>query len=486
MWRTGIRGILAASLAATLTGCPGLDALLLKPGGNTPGGQTQDQVAARTKLGNLEFKALSAETSRRLDLNALSATSPAAIKADSRNSAPQSGNVADSAAPKPAAGAPSSGAPISGGGGSTGYAAPEMASPAVMPGYTGGPAVYSYGAFFGSPFGTMKLASITEAVAPGSAGGWSALQGDVIGPVLADWGGDGALISSNVTLDADGNPIQGTPNYPGEIGWRFAYAAPSIREVLYFLITPGETRVVRMRWTPVAIDPRAVQVDTKAAIETVKAAVRDAKFKPREAFEGDGFFYPRDDVAVAIGGGAGGAGGSSGGVAKAEPAMAVAPPRLAVDMPAPSPDSKPQVYYDWQTREEFILELTPGGRWTANLQVIGKYTLWELSYAAYYSGKDVTPMPLPLPEPVPMSRTGGSTGAVSNGVSPGSTDAVSSVVSPDSSDTKPADAHTTYVPQPYSYTNDYIYALVDASTGAIFRLRRPSKITVTPVPMNGK
>ncbi|MBM3271469.1 MAG: hypothetical protein FJZ01_27855 [Candidatus Sericytochromatia bacterium] len=403
-----VKSLLAAILAATVSGCAA-DFLSLFPGARPPAA-----APFKPKLGTLEFRSVSAETSKKLEL----------LNATFGSTSSQGSAVAkDAAAPASATAGRSSG--------ETATATKDMVA-------TGVPlSIYGYSSYFSGPFGPMKLESVTEATAPGAAGGLAAVLQAVIAPVIADWAPDAGLIYSNVLLDADGEPARGSESFPGEFGWRIAYTAPSLHEALYFLVAADKTTVVRLRWAPVVIDPKQVAWDARAAVDRVKAAVADPGFKSEEERLGkEGFFFADETNPIATLPIA----GSSGGVAKAE--SGVAAPAV---MPEKPPEDSQKPRYRWDYTDEPIFALEPGGTWRANLQVIGKYLAWELSYGANASRPEVTPLLAPA------------------------RDAVAS------------DATTTEEPRPYTYTDTSAYAIVDARTGTILRLRRPHKFTGTPI-----
>lgn len=423
-----IRTLVAASVV--LSALPGCAA-----GGLTfPFGQTTLKPDTRreefkSKLAHLEFRSITQETQKQLERVA-----PGLLGNTGAGVSRESGTTA-----VPAVGADAAGktfAPVSGSGAGSGSAP------------TGGggvssyiPSIYNYGYYFSGPFGPMKLDKVVEATTSGSSAGWNEIRARIIDPVLADWAADAGLIASSATLDENGDPIQGQASYPGEIGWRLAYAAPSIREAMYFMISPAETRVVRMRWVPVTIDPAVIEVDAKGAIDRARAGIRDASFKSLEDLKGFGFFYPKEEGYGA-------------------PAVMPMPARADVALVAPAAGgatagsavggSDGAVYYQPRVQEQELHELQPGGRWYANLAVIGAYTLWELTYTLY---------------------AGEGRAAVAKGV-PESTVAPA----PPTDDSGPKEPTR---PADYSYVDNYVYAYVDARTGDVIRLRRPRKVSVT-------
>lgn len=223
------------------------------------------------------------------------------------------------------------------------------------------PAPYHFGSYFGGPFGQMKLESVQEAKAGGNAGGWSEIQASVIGPVVAEWAPDARLVQTNGMLDASGNPVAGKEEYPGQHAWHAAYASIGNREVLEFTITPTETKVIRMKWSPVSIDVAGLQVDPKAAVEKANAAITDSAFKSKEEMLGRDYFF----------------GEGGGDVAVAMPAVRTTDAGVAASEPAIAP-GEPHPYTPPEQKE--VYELVPGGRWSVNLQVIGDHTVWELNY----------------------------------------------------------------------------------------------------------
>ena len=100
--------------------------------------------------------------------------------------------------------------------------------------------------------------------------------------------------------------------------------------------------------------------------------------------------------------------------------------------PKGSPPPSPKTYIKGEAKTEFSTELTPGGRWEIRLQAIDKFLVWDMTYVAPYPVYDHYGMR--------NQPTAGST---------------------------------------YSYANPWASAIVDARTGDIIRLTRPSKTTVT-------
>lgn len=432
MSRTFLPALLAASVV--LSAIPGCAISGLLPFGQNTSKPGPAQGEFKSKLANLEFRSISQETQ-----NQLEKVAPNLMGNSGSASAAREAGVTAPAAPNVGADAITKGG-SQGGGSDGGYSM-------GVPTSSYAPSIYNYGYYFSGPFGPMKLDKVVEATTAGSNAGWSQIRDQLINPVLADWATDAGLITSSATLDDNGDPIQAQGAYPGEVGWRLAYAAPSIREAMYFLVTPAETKVVRMRWVPITIDTGAVKVDAKAAIDRAKAGIRDAGFKSLEDLKGFGFFYPKEegfgapaskgmppvmsDVAVAApsyGGGSSGSAGSSTGT---------------------------QVYYQPKHQEQELYELQGGGRWYANLSVIGDYTLWELNYNAY---ANVSRPDMGRAEPAIMP-------AVPSGTPRPEVD---------QGQEKPA-----YKPEPYSYVDNYVYAYVDARNGDVIRLRRPRKVSVT-------
>ncbi len=320
------------ALAVALAGCQAQGLVGVGAGGATPGaGQSAAKpaptAALTSKLGAFEFRPLSADAAAQLAGRASgakpeAAAAPMATAADSR------------AGGKIAAGAAMS----------------------ILPG-----SPYSHGTYFSGPYGPMKLESATEAKGPGSTGGWAEIKTQVVAPVLADWTMDARLIASHGMLDADGNTAQGEEQWPGELGWRATYAAPSRNEVLEFHVTAAGSTVTRLRWTPIDLNLDAAGIDARAALATIGAALRDANARSEEDKLGYDYFFGKD--------GAGRVGifdGGSGAVAVAVAGPAVSGPAFAPPTPMPSPNP--------------VYELTAGGRWNASLNAIGDQVVWELFF----------------------------------------------------------------------------------------------------------
>jgi hypothetical protein len=388
------------ALAVALAGC---QAKLPTTLPNTQVGNTQNGKveAPPMRLAGLQFTAVSPETAAQL-------AQKGGMGSNAESATRASGAAAPMAPPAPGMAADSA------------VGAKMVASP------------YYFGSYFSGPYGQMKLNSVTEAKAAGSAGTWKAMQADVIAPVIAEWAADARLIQTNGSLGADGKPVQGSENYPGENAWRASYASASRGEVLEFTINAGETHVVRMQWVPIVIDSNSMAVDASDAVAKLTRVVADAAFMGKEDELGRDYVFGDQNGGVGIG--------------IAVPAMARASVNTAVAVDAPPPPTStpgssgsastsiavgepaPDVYMP--PKEEPVYKLASGGRWYVNLQTIGDHLVWDLSYN---------------PPPDTTVRN----------YNPGET-----------------------------FTDNYAYGMVDAKTGDVIRLRRPMKITlpVGPTP----
>jgi hypothetical protein len=96
--------------------------------------------------------------------------------------------------------------------------------------------------------------------------------------------------------------------------------------------------------------------------------------------------------------------------------------------------------------------LKPGGRWYVNLQAIGDHLVWELNYNAYVANETTA------------------------GVAVSADASVSSPAAP-APTTEPGVVVT---PQPW--VDENAYGMIDARTGELIRLRRPTKYTYPAVP----
>jgi hypothetical protein len=314
----------------------------------------------------------------------------------------------------------------------------KMAGTAMVP-----PSPYAYGSYFGGPFGQMKLESVTEANAGGASAGFLDLQSQVIGPALADWAPDARLLNTNGTLDEQGNPVAAVESYPGELAWHASYASISRNEVLDFTVSAKATHVVRMHWAPVTIDVSGVKVDAKAAVDTLtKAVISNVRSKEEEL--GHDYFFDGSQANQA-------------GVGIAVPAIAVAP-TIAVGEPNPSAPSGPTT--------EILHRLKAGGRWNVTLQAIGDKLVWELSYNPNPVGPNVAvsaPAVMPASAPRALMQVNATTTA-------------SPVVAVAPQPMPPVDGPVT---QPEPWTDESAYGMIDARTGDLIRLRRPTKYTYT-------
>lgn len=377
--------LISAMLALSLTGCNA--GALLSPapgGGKTPAGASQGLSPLR--LGSLNFQAASAETMARMSQQASGAPAPMAAEATR--------------------------------GAAAGDAAMTVGKAAVMP------SPYAYGSYFGGPFGQMKLDGVQEAKANGASAGFLELQNQLIAPALADWAADARMVNTNGTLSETGDPVTGAESYPEEFAWHATYASISRAEVLEFHVTAKETRVVRLKWSPVTIDVKATQVDAKAAVEKLTQAIRSRQRSKEEELGRDYFFQPGDGARMGVG---------------------VAVPAIAVGEPAPG--------YQGPTTE-VRYELKPGGRWFVNLQQIGDHLVWELNYNAY-----VAPTATPASAPMIAPDAAVSGPAV----------------------TEPAPAVTSAPVQPEPWVDENAYGMIDARTGEVIRMRRPTKYTYPAV-----
>lgn len=304
-----------------------------------------------------------------------------------------------------------------------------IARPAIAP------SPYGYGSYFGGPFGQMKLDGVQEAKAPGATGGFLALQASVIGPAVAEWASDARLVTTSGSLDDKGNPIAGAGSYPEENAWHATYASPSRSEVLEFHVGTDATRVVRLKWSPISLDAASVKIDAKTAVEKIAQAVA-SRVRTKEEELGRDYFFNANETGM-VGGDA----------------------RVGIAMPAIAPGVPS---YDGPTTETLYM-LKPGGRWYVNLQAIGEHLVWELNYNAYVN---------------PGMTTG--SGTVSSG-------SVGVAVSPDapvssSASTPAMEPIKTDMPyQPQPWVDENAYGMIDARTGDLIRLRRPTKYTYSGV-----
>jgi hypothetical protein len=375
--------LIALLLAVSLTGCQAASLTGAKTG----------TTASAIRLGNLQFQPASAATMARLSSQASGSANAVAPQASAA-----AGDVREAGAPTAAI----------------------------------APSPYSFGTYFGGPFGQMKLDAVTEATAAAVAGGFLEVQANVVGPAVADWATDARLLGSNGTLDEAGNPVSGTENYPGELAWHATYASVSRSEVLEFQVGANGTKVVRMHWTPVTIDAAAVKVDAKAAVEILAKAVV-SRVRSKEEELGHDYFFD------------GSANGNTG--------VGIAMPAIAVGEPAPAPGS-----YQGPTTET-LYRLKPGGRWYVNLQAIGDHLVWELNYTPT-AGTVVAP---------------GMDAAVSSpAVAPRAVMQATTTAAPVTAVPIMAPAPD-YQPQPW--TDENAYGMVDAKTGELIRLRRPTSYT---------
>ncbi|MFN3430594.1 MAG: hypothetical protein ACK46X_11635 [Candidatus Sericytochromatia bacterium] len=380
--------LISAMLALSLTGCNAGALLTPAPGGNKqPAGTSQGLSPLR--LGSLNFQAASADTMARMSQQA--AGTPAPMAAESGRSA----GAAD--------------------------ASMTVGKAAVMP------SPYAYGSYFGGPFGQMKLDGVQEAKAAGASAGFLELQNQLIAPALADWATDARMVNTNGTLTETGDPVTASENFPEEFAWHATYASISRAEVLEFHVTAKETRVVRLKWSPVTIDVKAAQVDAKAAVEKLTQAIRSRQRSKEEELGRDYFFQPGDQGRIAI-----------------DPGVSM--PAIAVGEPAPG--------YQGPTTE-VRHELKAGGRWYVNLQQIGDHLVWELNYNAHVAPAMTTPSSGPISADAAVS---------SPAIEPAKIAAPAPV-------------------QPEPWVDENAYGMIDARTGEVIRMRRPTKYTypaVTP------
>lgn len=281
------------------------------------------------------------------------------------------------------------------------------------------PSVLLGSSYMSGPMGPMKLDTVTEAKAPGAQASLKRVIERVVRPVLNDWATDAALVSTSGNSGADG---QGPPS--GTFGWSLSYVSPSHQEGMAFFVSSEETRVLYLRWEPITIDSDAIKVDSAEAILTVQAAVKDPGIKSREEQDGQDFYLKLF-------------GGSSAG------GMGIAPNvGVAVPMPAPAPDpANPTVSPEPKTAPtpvplqpeattEILPDLPAGGNWSMQLSPVGDYLVWQLFYEA-----------------------------------PGASGGTGMRYPPQAGDS-------------YSYSNTSVSAMVDARTGELLRIQRPTKTTV--------
>lgn len=312
----------------------------------------------------------------------------------------------------------------------------------------------SYGA---SPLGPMKLDRVTEAKTVGCSDSLKQVLGRIVNPIVGDWAQDAALVTTSGYLGEDGKLASGgsgsTPS-----GWYLSFVSQARQEAMLFFVTAQETRILLLHWVPVAIDLASLSVDTSEAIQTVLAAIKDPQIKSKEELLGQDFFYSE------FGGNHGSPmGGASVGIGVVAPAPNPSGPTLLSPIPtasptpspfttpAPAPDathsysplatasalpvySPPPYYLSTVVKNELLPALPPGGSWNARLNPVGRYLVWELNYAAPPSGSSGTSRSAP----------------------------------PQAGDS-------------FSYVNGYVYAMVDARTGDLIRISRPTKTTVTLV-----
>lgn len=297
-----------------------------------------------------------------------------------------------------------------------------IARPAIAP------SPYGFSSYFGGPFGQMKLDSVQEAKAAGASVGFLELQASVIGPAVAEWASDARLVNTSGSLNEKGDPFTGAGSYPEENAWHATYASPSRSEVLEFHVTAEATRVVRLKWSPMNIDGGSVKVDAKMAVEALTKAVASRVRSKEEELGRDYFFDPAQQNGIMVGGDA-----------------RVAMPAIAVGEPAPDA---------YAPITETMYQLKPGGRWYVNLQAIGDHLVWELNYNAYVAPEASAGVAVSADAPVSSPTT--------------STDPATS---------GPAQEFT---PQPW--VDENAYGMIDARTGELIRLRRPTKYTYPAVP----
>jgi hypothetical protein len=486
------------ALSLGLLGCPGMPFGMTSKLGAGP--ETKASEAGKdsdtgsdtvsNRIGSLEFQKLSEDTAQKLGLFAsgqnqvglpqtsgtenrseavtdgmAQSAAPAAMPAPNTGLSPMVGNAggglmgagSDLAPSGVSGGAPVPGSQLAGG-------IPDMKVPGPM---AIGPSFspYMYATYFPGPFGLMRLKSVTEATQKGATGTFKEVQEQVVYPVLDAWAKDAALVDTNAMVGDDGRLFASSQAFPGMSGWRFTYSAFGRNEVLIFLVTALETRVLRFRWERAVIDPRSITVDSGEAIAKVVAAIRDKAFKAKEELLGRDYFFETDGPYPRPPGGGpmpmpGGGpmpmpmpmpgGGGMPAEARPMPAPMLMPMLDSAtgsgSTPAPRPTPPPFI---WTTTysNEILYDLKVGGRWNIGLAPVTKYVVWNLNYSVPY---DYSKPEMPLG--VVRDPSGGFKYEPVEG-------------------------------QKQIHENHYFSAMVDARTGDVIRLSRPSRTIVTMVKM---
>lgn len=318
-----------------------------------------------------------------------------------------------------------------------------------------GSALSYYGTYSGGAV-PLKLDRVTEATAPGMAGSLKQVVERIVQPVLGEWAPDASLVVSSGFLAPDGQPV-GSGSSAG--GWALAYSSDRFKESMLFLVTPQTTRVLLLRWVPVTIDLGTVTIDSDQAVQQVLAAVKDPTRRSREDELGLNLFMLEFGATGPYGNPTltGGIMPTSmpmvvglvpDGIATLKPTMtptpsmtpspgplltptpSVSPTPWATYSAAPIATYTPRPYYHQpSSTTEVLTTLPPGGSWTVRLNPLGKYLVWDMSYYGSY---------------VPSTFT-----------------------------TKTDGTYTA------THTNSYVSAWVDARTGALLRLYRPTRTTTT-------
>jgi hypothetical protein len=300
---------------------------------------------------------------------------------------------------------------------------------------------YGFGYYFGGGGGMgeqMALVSLQEAETKGSTGSFQEIVGGIAAPVVKAWAPDARLVESGSTLDNDGKlfsdpqaqnggmvvdakmsmmPLPG-PGYGGydpNAAWRLVYASSERREVLQFTVKADKTTIIRMRWSPLDLEPARVLTDSATAVRAVIKAVIDKGFKSEEEKSGLDYF-------------------------------------LGFKFEQPQTGQ-----WDGDYQKTVVLyEVPKDARWNVTLtQVMGKL-VWDLNWNAPWNQPNVG-----IGVPTPMMAMA---------------EPAADMVRPASISARP-ECGPGLKPEPNFYINYWGQAIVDAETGAVIRFSRPTKVT---------
>ncbi len=209
---------------------------------------------------------------------------------------------------------PSADSALAGGGSISSSSAPMVAAVGSI--RSDGARLASSISYFPTPgaFEEYAVINFEEAKTKGFSGTYLQALNQIVKPVIVALGSDARLVNSSGSSDANGvnltNPTPPSPSsgkdiaiyqpYYANYQWQFTYASASKKEVYNISISSQETLVLKQTWGLKDLNPADIKIDSKDAIDLVTKAIKDKSFVLPDNNNSTDYYNPQNETLYEI------------------------------------------------------------------------------------------------------------------------------------------------------------------------------------------